>query len=54
MVDQDQRNYPEDFGTLTADILLVIILFNNIVSIPGVKIMSIHIKNFYLDTPLKC
>ena len=46
-------NYPFDVGTPTADMLLVKILFNSIVSTKGAKFMTADIKNFYLMTPLK-
>ena len=49
----DRINYPYDCGTPTADMLLIKMLFNSVVSTPGAKFMTIDIKNFYLCTPLK-
>ena len=46
-------NYPGDCGTPTADMLLVKILFNSIISTKDAKFMTGDIKNFYLNTPLK-
>ena len=46
-------NYPFDVGTPTADMLLVKLLFNIIMSTKGANIMTADIKNFYLMTPLK-
>ena len=44
---------PFDTGTPTAEMLLVKILFNSVVSTPGAKFMSTDISDFYLATPLK-
>ena len=49
----DRINYPGDCGTPTADMLLVKILFNSIISTEGARFMTGDIKNFYLNTPLK-
>eukprot|EP00956_Cyclotella_meneghiniana_P043249 scaffold260206_cov139-Cyclotella_meneghiniana.AAC.1 len=49
----DRINYPGDVGTPTADMLLVKLLFNSIVSTKGAKFMSLDISNFYLNTPMK-
>ena len=46
-------NYPGEVQTPTADMLLVKILFNSVVSSPNAKFMSMDISNFYLETPLK-
>ena len=46
-------HYPGDVGTPTAEMLLVKILFNSVVSTPGAEFMSIDISDFYLATPLK-
>ena len=46
-------NYPDDCGTPTADLLTVKLLFNSVISTKGAKFMSLDIKNFYLNTPLK-
>ena len=45
-------NFPGEVGTPTADLLLVKILFNSVVSTPGAKFMTMDIKDFYLCTPL--
>ena len=46
-------HYPYDVGTPTAEMLLVKILFNSIVSTPGAEFMTTDISDFYLATPLK-
>ena len=46
-------NYPEDYGTPIADLLLVKIFLNHVVSTLGAKFMMADIKNFYLTMPLK-
>ena len=53
VVGGNKINYPGDVGTPTADMLLVKILFNSIISTEGAKFMTADIKNFYLMTPLK-
>jgi hypothetical protein len=49
----DRINYPFDVGTPTADMLLVKLLFNSIISTKGAKFMYLDIKNFYLNTPME-
>ena len=49
----DMINYPDNWGTPTADLLTVKLLFNSVISTEGVKFMSLDITNFYLNTPLK-
>ncbi|MBM5801495.1 MAG: hypothetical protein FJ077_11840 [Cyanobacteria bacterium K_DeepCast_35m_m2_023] len=49
----DRINYPEDVGTPTADMTLVKILFNSIVSTTNAKCVMADIKDFYLNTPMK-
>jgi hypothetical protein len=46
-------NYPDDVGTPTADLLLIKIFFNSVISAPGAKFANADISNFYLMTPLK-
>ena len=46
-------NYTDDWGTPTSDLLTVKLLLNSIVSTAGAEFMTINIKNFYLNTPLK-
>ena len=48
----DRTNYPGDVGAPTADMLLVKILLNSIISTAGVEFMRGDIKNFYLCAPL--
>ncbi len=45
-------NYPGEVGTPTADMLLIKIMLNSVVSTPRAKFMGIDISNFYLNTPL--
>lgn len=49
----DKINYPKDCGTPMADLLTVKLLLNSVVSTPGAKFMTLDIKNFYLNAPLK-
>jgi hypothetical protein len=49
----DRINYPFDCGTPTADMLLVKLLINSIISTKGAKFMSLDIKDFYLNTPME-
>ena len=53
VVSGDRINYPEDVGTPTADMLLVKLLFNSVISTDGARFMTGDVKNFYLNTPLK-
>ena len=46
-------NYPWDVSTATAEMLLIKIFFNSVISTRGAKFMTIDIKNFYLGTPMK-
>jgi hypothetical protein len=46
-------NYPEDVGIPTANLLLIKIFFNSVISTPGAKFATADISNFYLMTPLK-
>ena len=49
----DEINYPDDCGTPLADLLMVKLLLNSVVSTLDVKFMTIDLKNFYLNMPLK-
>ena len=49
----DRINYPGDVDTKTADITTTKILLNCVVSTPNAKFMTLDVKNFYLNTPLK-
>jgi len=53
MVGGDRINYPEDCGTPTADLTLVKLIMNSVISTEGARFMTGDIKNFYLNTPLK-
>ena len=46
-------NYPEDVGTPTANLLLIKIFLNSVISTKGAKFANADISNFYLMTPLK-
>ncbi|KAL7487182.1 hypothetical protein ACHAW6_012778, partial [Cyclotella cf. meneghiniana] len=48
----DKINYPGEVATPTADMLVAKILFNSVISTPGVQFMTMDISNFYLMTPL--
>jgi hypothetical protein len=45
-------SYPEDCGTPTADILIVKLLLNSVVSTNNAKFMTIDMKDFYLMTTM--
>ena len=45
-------NFPDDVGTPTADLLLIKILLNSVISTPGARFANADISNFYLVTPL--
>ena len=46
-------NFPGDCGTPTANMLTVKILLNSVISTEGAKFMTVDIKDFYLNTPMK-
>ena len=46
-------NYPEDVGTLTANLLLIKIFLNSVISTKGAKFVNADLSNFYLMMPLK-
>jgi hypothetical protein len=46
-------NYPEDVGTPTANLLLIKIFLNSVISMRGAKFAGADLANFYLMTPLK-
>ena len=48
----DRTNCPFDCGTPTADILIIKLLLNSVISILGGKTMTVDISNFYLNTPM--
>ena len=49
----DRINYSGDVATKTADITTAKLLLNSVVSTPNAKFMTLDVKNFYLNTPLK-
>ncbi len=49
----DRINYLEDVGTPTADMTLVKILLNSVISTEGAKCVMLDLKDFYLNTPMK-
>ena len=53
IVGGDRINYPGDVATKTADITTTKLLLNSVVSTPNAKFMTLDVKNFYLNTPLK-
>ena len=46
-------HYPDDVGTPTADLLLIKIFLNSVISSDGAKFATADLSNFYLMTPLK-
>ena len=50
----DRINFEGDCLTPTASLLTVKLLFNNIVSTLGAKVLGLDLKDFYLNTPMKC
>jgi len=51
-VEGDKINYPDDCGTPTADLLIVKILLNSVISTKNAKFMTLDNKNFYFNSPL--
>ena len=49
----DRINYPKDCGMAMANLLMVKLLLNIVVSTLKAQYMMMDIKNIYLDTPLK-
>jgi hypothetical protein len=45
-------HYPEDAGTPTADLLLIKIFLNSVISTPGARFATADLSNFYLCTPM--
>jgi hypothetical protein len=46
-------HYPKDVGTPTADLLLIKIFLNSVISTDEAKFATADLSNFYLMTPLK-
>jgi hypothetical protein len=53
MAGGDRINYPEDMGTLTADMTLIKILLNSIISTKDAQCVTLDMKDFYLNIPMK-
>jgi hypothetical protein len=51
-MDGNLINYPDDCGMPTADLLMVKLMLNSVISTPNAKFMTIDIKDFYLMTPM--
>ncbi len=49
----DRIKYPEDVGTSTADMTIVKILLNSVISPKGAKCIMLDVKDFHLNTPMK-
>jgi len=49
----NQVGYTSNVSTRTADLSMVEILFNSIISTPTAKCMMGDIKDFYLGTPME-
>ncbi len=49
----DRINYPNEVATPTADLLTIKLMLNSIISTPNMRWMTVDIKKFYLNTPLK-
>eukprot|EP00804_Cyclotella_cryptica_P000411 CCRYP_008709-RA/>CCRYP_008709-RA protein AED:0.43 eAED:0.43 QI:0/0/0/1/0/0/5/0/715 len=45
-------HYPDDVGTPTADLLLIKIFLNSVISTPGARFATADLSNFYLCTPM--
>ena len=46
-------NYPDDVGVQTANLLLIKIFLNSVISTKGAKFANADLANFYLMSPLK-
>jgi len=46
-------NYPDDVGVPTANLLLIKIFLNSVISTNGAKFTNADLANFYLMLPLK-
>ncbi len=49
----DRIHYPDDVGTPTANMTLVKVLLNSIISTENVQCLILDVKDFYLNTPMK-
>jgi hypothetical protein len=48
----DKVHYPGDVGTPTADLTLVKMHINSVISTRGARYMTLDVKKFYLNTPM--
>ena len=53
VVGGNRINFPGDVGTPTAEMQLVKIMLNSVISTQGAKFMTIDIANLYLATPME-
>ena len=49
----DQIDYPGDVSTKTSDMITAKILFNSVISTSGARFLSVDLKDFYLNTPMR-
>ncbi len=49
----DRINYPEDVSTPTADMTLVKVMLNSVISTKGSNCVRLDVKDFYLNLYLK-
>jgi hypothetical protein len=49
----DRIHYPDNVGTPTADMTLVEVLLNSIISTENAQCIILDLKDFYLNTPMK-
>jgi hypothetical protein len=49
----DRIHYPDNVGTPTADMTLVKVLLNSIISTENAWCVILDVKDFYLNTPMK-
>ena len=50
---RNRINFPGDTGTPTADLPTIKLLANSIVSTKKAKMVTIDLKDFYLNTPME-
>jgi hypothetical protein len=51
-VGSDKIHYPGDVGAPTADLTLVKVHPNSVISTPGLRYMILDVKNFHFNTPM--
>ena len=49
----NRLNWPGYWGTPTVDLLTVRLLLNSVIYTPGSRYMTLDIRDFYLNTPMK-